>query len=158
MYVDPVTLPRDIAHPEAFVDFGEFKTACYYVARVLGFRIVEAWKRGEDKASGGFTYDNYHAALLETSRGKVWVLCNAGFPFLAFVAAPLDKCFVDMPQLAKRFVQTTEFRPFSANYLNRAFSKEQNLGLLMLLSEAEMRDVRRWSPNSVGEVIFNEWD
>ena len=158
MYFDS-QLTRGITHAETSVDFGHFKTVCYHVARVLDFNLINVWKRGESKASSrSFTYDNYHAALLEMSRGRIWLLCNAGFPVLAFTTALFDKRFVDMPQMTEEFSQIGEFKPLLADYLNQPLIKEPNSNFLALLSESEMRDIMSWSPDRVGDVIFNEWD
>ena len=86
------------------------------------------------------------------------MLCNAGFPFLAFIKAPLEKRFIDIPQLAEQFAQLTGFQPLSAAFLNQPLVKKPDSEFLALLSEFEIKDIMDWSPDRVGDAIFNEWD
>ena len=63
-----------------------------------------------------------------------------------------------MPQMTEEFSQIGEFKPLLADYLNQPLIKEPNSKFLALLSESEMRDIMSWSPDRVGDVIFNERD
>jgi hypothetical protein len=140
---------------------GQFKSACYLVARETGFSVKAFWGRGKSKThNGSFTYDNYHATYLEAKELSVWTLCNAIYPVVAFTeeTAFLEKEFVDNPLLAKTFSEITEFLPLDVAYLNQRVYKGLESNLLSLLDEQEIHNIRHWTPKRVGDIIFNEWD
>jgi hypothetical protein len=115
---------------------GQFKSACYLVARKIGFEVKKFWKHGESKThNGDFTYDNYHAAFFSKKELQLLVLCNAAYPVIAFTQEStfLEKEFIDVPHLAKKFREFTEFFPLEASYLNQDIDKNSENSFLSLL-------------------------
>ncbi len=158
--IDFFRLPRGVTNGDTRVEVGVSKAACYGAARERDLEVKEVWRRGESKTSAKtLTYDTYHAALLAGPEGGVWALRHAHTPLLAFVRelTPFSKRFLDLPLLAEPFAQAF-FHPLPAAYLNQTLIKTAEADVLALLDETERSTVRHWSPDKVGDVLFNEWD
>ncbi|HEX8668600.1 MAG TPA: hypothetical protein VF727_09555 [Allosphingosinicella sp.] len=151
-------LPRGITgffgDPEAAhaVDPHAFKRACHLAAQVQNGSI-----EGIDLNVLG---RSYYGATVRTSVEEVSVVANCVHPFIAFVPPghfgmgfPLLN-FVEPVSLADTFAALTEFRPLSVTWLRSELDRE----LLAELAPAELRQLKYWKPQRIGDVIFNSWD
>jgi hypothetical protein len=127
-----------------------FKVACYLVARMEGGSVES------------LVFDrlarSYYAATIRTKTDHASVLCNAMYPYLAFVPPGAfgftDLEFVAPVRLASAFASMTEFQPLDADWLR----DDPRPGLLANLAEAELEQMKYWKPQRIGDIIFNYWD
>jgi hypothetical protein len=99
---------------------------------------------------------NYHSAVLRLRDGMVAVLCNAHFPWIAFVAASNDDThrFLTATALASRFREMMPCEVWDPSLLEG----HPNAESLAQLSTAEREQIRYWRPERLGDIIFNAWD
>ncbi|GGM58311.1 hypothetical protein GCM10012275_31900 [Longimycelium tulufanense] len=84
--------------------------------------------------------------------GQVWL------PLLAIVE-PKDEHgltlrFLDVPALAQALMRISPYRVLSRAVLESPLTEED----LATLSRHELREIRFWRPETVAEVLFNDWD
>jgi hypothetical protein len=70
------------------------------------------------------------------------------------VGTDLELTFVEPVSLAATFLAATEFQPLDARWLSADLNNE----LLTGLAASELKQVRYWKPERVGDLIFNFWD
>lgn len=125
-----------------------FKSACYGAASLVKAQVVRFEEASVD--------NNFHSAVLQVGGEQIRVVCNSVFPVLAFATphttAKLE--FVDSTTLADAFAQISGFEVASKARLDERVSAEMLADLLPV----ELKQVRKWNPQTVDEVMFNCWD
>jgi hypothetical protein len=107
--------------------------------------------------SPAMTPTSFHTAELALASGKVFLVCHAVLPMIAGVLSP-GPSFEEI-----RFCDTLlagrpwDSRPFSILGMD-ILDMPIEMADLSLLSSAELRDVRFWEPDTVGQLLFNYWD
>lgn len=128
------------------IDVKKFRSICYEVSLQPGvtlFSINEA------------VYpNNYICAKFSLHDEPIQILMNAYYPI--FAASIIEEqghiVFCELPQ---------EFELFKEHYQLIELSELQGCvddECLELLSDVERHQITTWSPNNVGETIFNAWD
>ena len=62
--------------------------------------------------------------------------------------------FVDWPELAAKLSALSEWEYLSPRFLNQRVSGE----LTAELGKGELEQMKYWKPETIGDVIFNNWD
>ena len=139
--------------PEHEVDFKGFKQVCYETARRLKGRVHEVRAAYEEVTP------NFHEAILSfyDDPERVRIICNAHFPIVAFCRpatreGDIQLEYIDCAKLADQLRDS--FTVLSAAEASAGVSSE----LTSNLGEAELDQMRYWSPQRIGDVIFNHWD
>ena len=103
---------------------------------------------------------NYHYIHIGTKDSETHtVVCNAHYPYLAFVEyAPeifMPDKFRDLPHLAEEVRANAEITIFSAEALNARAEIEiyENVADRKLITD----NLNNWN-NSLGAILFNDWD
>ena len=139
--------------PEEGVQVKQFTAAIHDAARRAGCFVEQV------RAADGRVTPNFHEILVRLRDGtrKVRVLCNAHYPIVAF-ASPIEYegdvriRFVDCLELSDAL--SSEFSVLSNQDACAPVSEET----VALLSEVELKQIRYWRPQRIGDVIFNYWD
>jgi hypothetical protein len=139
--------------PEEGVSVKRFTAACHVAVRRIGGQVHQVRPAYEQVIL------NFHEALV-TLRGRpetVRILCNAHYPIVAFTTpaaregdARLE--FTDCPELAD--LLRADFAILTSQEACASVADE----LVGQLSEDELRQMRYWRPQRIGDVIFNYWD
>ena len=122
-------------------DFREFVRICYLLQTV--FKI---------KSTVNTKCASYFSAELTDGKSKIYFLMNKYCNVGGFTDNLIfgDKIFTDI-NLNNNYLTECEIVP--AVVLNSAFSETKHD-----LSQCELEQVKYYSPVSVGNIIFNEWD
>ena len=134
---------KDAPLPE--VPLATFKSACYHIASLVDAQVARI-----EEASVG---NNYHSATLLIAGEPILIVCNCVFPILAF-ATPNGFEFIDFVLLTDAFVQIGGFTVATRDSL----SKEVSVEAVANLSFVELEQIRKWKPETLGDVVFNFWD
>lgn len=135
-----------------FCDFTAFRGHCHTAARQVGGKV-----RSTAHAKKWEIAKSYGYAVLDTPTASVAVLLNYSYPFIAF-AEPLNNppaiTFIDVPELAKEFLEFGVYQILTLEDLNSRIRKDscQDLG------PAELKRIKYYGPKTIGEIIFNYWD
>jgi hypothetical protein len=136
--------------PNELCDLRAFRTCCHVAARTAGARLLEI----KEPSIGC----NYALARFVFSDSAVVALLNEVYPVLAFANCPLEWevlfAYVDSPNLAEVFATYGQYTVVSSEELNCALT----LDMCKDLSPSELKRVRYFRPQRVGDVIFNYWD
>jgi hypothetical protein len=140
--------------PLPSTDLPSFRSHCWAAARTLGARVAHPFHE-----SGGVAA-NFATLVVELPTGAVAVLLNLHFPVVAFarpsvaggVAGPVE--FTDCEPLALALRRIGAYEVASRIELERPVRSDD----FRLLSPAEMRQIKYWKPNRVGDIVFNFWD
>lgn len=137
--------------PHVNSDFRSFSSACRAAARTIGANVQSTTDAGSSPALG------FHEALLVVDRHPLLVLCNASVPVIAFAMPRNDTHelrneFIDCPQLAA--VLCDNYRVLSRQEAHSLPVPE----IVSLLEPEELRQLRYWRSERVGDVVFNHWD
>ncbi|SFB14062.1 MULTISPECIES: hypothetical protein [unclassified Bacillus (in: firmicutes)] len=141
--------------PPNLQDSKLFKQVCYHVVNKLDGKLV------------GFklphTTANFHHATIRISEKVTHLLLNPYYNFLALASSVSFEqiVFIDDSLLNKEFMDY--FRVLSSAELNMSLSVMQRAGKFVLdhlneLNTFELQQIAYWKPETVGEVIFNQWD
>lgn len=136
-------------------DLREFRRACYDAARRTGGRVVEF------RISDGVT-PNFHQGVLDFGDRRLSIACTRDRvePVVA-VAEPLviegsDReagplKFVDAPELVAVLAEHSAFQVLTPADLAGPFDAKTWPGY-------HPSDLKYWAPETLGEVLFNDWD
>ena len=130
------------------VNFKDFKAACYSVSQYhhLQIRNIEPF---------GVT-PNFHRAHFSHHDFRTWVLCNSNFPIVAFSNGSnnwFDREFIDLPEIGKTF-SSFGYQIATVRELERYLQQKD----WDLLDPAEIKAVKCWRPQTVGELVFHCFD
>lgn len=128
-----------------FLDEKAFRQMCHVLAWESGGTAAEA---DTDTAAR-----NFYFAKLSRYGQSVFILQNIHYPWVAFARRDVYGRFVftsppewlQLPEGPVWFLSLAE--------LNRDWR-----GLCGDLSTEELKQIRYWNPQTVGEIIFNTWD
>jgi len=119
-------------------DYKNFRKICYSLQTAVNRKIIDTLNYG---------YTSYFCAEFD---GGIYFLANKYYPVAGFTReiSVSEKIFVDIE--CNCFI---EYEIVPALILNSDFSRTENN-----LSDFELKQVKYYSPVSVGNIIFNEWD
>lgn len=135
----------------AVIDMSDFRGIVFDVARIAGARIID------DSFLSARLGQNYFSVTVELSSKKqaVKILASSGYPVFAFSTAGEVLSFMDSPELDLAF---SECHPqFKIMRLTELNTRIRGLSLDGL-SETLVDDLKYWTPDTLGEVLFNIWD
>lgn len=127
-----------------------FRGGCYEAARAAGGAVEQIVER---------TYPrNFHSAVIVASAHRFAIVCNAIYPWIAFVEAGIGDVagpgvFVDPPTWAAAFAEMG-FVVMKRQLLDSPL----NVVDTAALGRGEWLQIRSWRPASVGQTVFNSWD
>ena len=126
----------------------EFRTLCHDLAREAGGQVLET-----DET---LLCKNFYAAMLLLPAGPCCLLRNAYFPCIAFSASsdPDADAFVDSP-ISPESPLLSQYRLMQPVDLSARCTEA---GVLRCLSPAELAQIRHWKPQTIGQILFNQWD
>ncbi|MBA4536841.1 hypothetical protein H1Z61_06730 [Bacillus aquiflavi] len=128
------------------VDGKQFKQLCF---------TITIQNRGEVLAFKEPQYPmNFYYVLVKVFKRKFYILLHNQYPYLAFASdiefAKIN--FIDVPELAKQFnpfYQVLSFKELNTPLDAKSF---QNFHC------SELEQAAYWRPETIGDVIFNDWD
>jgi hypothetical protein len=132
------------------IDLALFRSACWEAARRIRGRAADVPLPGAVRT--------FHASALVGRGGGHVVVCHAHLPVVAFLdeppmaGRPLSG-FVDRPSWSDVF-ERVGLRPLSVEYLGTPMLRVD----VSELGDAELRQLRYWSPEVLSDLLFNWWD
>lgn len=164
-------LPRGISRGIGFRDLKQFRADCYEVARTIHAKVLEVREGGQ--------YRNYRLCRMQLreyhncSSMNVTILLNYNMlafsstediPFVFFDVPLLQAAFESLQDEVSAFesleyeyvpgFESLEYEVLSKEYLETDPTEKH----IADLSAEELKDYRYWTPNQIGEIIFNHWD
>ena len=106
---------------------------------------------------------NFFAVEVKAPDKHTHLLLNAHYPFLAFAdEAGYGKIsFVDEPALGRLFspfYHVLDTKKLNEHVILKPGSSKNILLNANDLSEAELKQIAFWQPETIGEIIYNYWD
>lgn len=131
--------------PPPFLDEQAFRRMCHALARESGGTVTEA---DTDTATR-----NFYSAELSRYGQSVILLQNIHYPYIAFARRDSTGglAWTGRPEWLR--LPDSPVRVLSPDELNQDWH-----GLCGELGPEELEQIRYWSPQTVGEIIFNTWD
>jgi hypothetical protein len=125
-------------------DFTAFRGHCHTAARHVGGKVRSAAHAKEWEIATSYGY-----AVLDTPNASVAVLLNYYYPFIAF-AEPMKMTFLDVPELAKEFLEFGVYQVLTIEELDGPIRKDS----CQDLRPAEIKRIKYFGPKTIGEIIF----
>ncbi len=127
------------------MDGANFKKVGYEIARKLQYGVTQF--------STPSYPTNYFRLAIQKDEKEYAILLHEYVPYAALVAYDneFNMHFVDCDGLAAEL--SPYYQVLDAEFLNEAFDP-----VMHDLAEIELKQVRYWRPDTIGEVIFNCWD
>ena len=97
------------------------------------------------------TSKNFYSAEIKTEYGRLYLLENAYYPWIAF-AKNLDFTRIEFIESPFDIIDT------NVNVLTLPELEQSWHDIVGELSKAELEQIKYWKPNTVGDIIFNFWD
>ncbi len=135
---------NEVEENENFSSFKNFKKDCFGQSLEIG-NMLES----------GVT-PNFHQCEIKINYEHIAILCNAIYKVIAFVQRPVESrelVFIDCPELQVQF-GNFQYSVLTALECNREVTVDD----LLQLGKFEQREVRKWNPKRVGDLVFNYWD
>ena len=127
------------------LDEKAFCQMCYSIALENGGTVTELDTN---------TYPrNFYSAKLSRYDQSIFVLQNVHYPYVVFAQPDTSGGFIWISQ--PEWLQLPED---SVRFLSPSELTQDWHGLCGELSPEELEQIRYWSPQTVGEIIFNTWD
>lgn len=156
-------LPRGITGfapertPLPWIDVGLYKKMCYAAANAIGAHVTQV------VSAEGQVARNFHVVEMEVEGTRLLVLGNAHYPWLALaepgpVLSGLPPIFAGWWQGSARLVHALQAHPAVVVLDPAALEQWPTPELLRELSDTEVRQVRGWKPQRLGDIVFNTWD
>lgn len=133
------------ADPPPFLDEKAFLQMCHALARESGGTVTES---DTDTAAR-----NFYLAEIQRYDASVFLLQNIHYPYAAFARRDPSGGFIWTSQPEWLRLSESPVRFWSPDELNQNWR-----GLCSELNTEELEQIRRWNPQTVGEIIFNTWD
>jgi hypothetical protein len=132
-------------------DAKDFTTIGYAVAQTLGATVI---RRDVDLHPAR----SYRVLILQAGHERWSLLGHAIYPIIASVAEDINEYvgsrpFADLPALAS-IAPGFGVTIYPAHFLNHAIDPRW----LTNLAAVELREIRGWKPQYMGDIIFNDWD
>lgn len=120
-------------------DYKAFRKICFNMQNIIKQKIIST----ENPDNTSYFYAEFD---------DIYFLLNKYYAVAGFTEdiSQGDKVFTD---LRVNRIYLPEYEIIPAVTLNSAFNKTENN-----LSECELQQIKYYSPLSVGNIIFNEWD
>ncbi len=121
-------------------DYRDFRKICYSLQNAINHKIIDTFN---------YDYTSYFCAEFDDG---IYFLVNKYYTVAGFTEDILhgDKIFIDN---CCNGIYLPEYKIIPASILNSDFSRTENE-----LSDCELKQIKYYSPVSVGNIIFNEWD
>lgn len=133
------------ADPPPFLDEKAFLQMCHVLARESGGTMTEM---DTDTAAR-----NFYLAEIQRYDASVFLLQNIHYPYVAFARRDPSGGFIWTSQPEWLRLPESPVYFLSPDELNQDWR-----GLCGELNTEELEQIRRWNPQTVGEIIFNTWD
>lgn len=129
---------------------------CYACVYLLDGKVEDIWEESDARS--------FYVAVLKVQGQSIHALFNQQYPLVAF-ASQVDYFqirFMNHSLLANA-LEHYGYRVFSVEELHTLIFVSETKGKLTIsveneLNLAEWEQLRKWKPQTVGEVIFNFWD
>lgn len=137
------------------IDSLHFKRLCYTLANYSKGKLLSF---EEPHVS-----QNFYKAELGLEDRSTFILLNSSYPFVAFASSVqyFHIEFVDCSLSSDVDALSNGFKVLSANALNQRLILDERTHTVLnenSLNMAELNQIFRWKPKTVGDVIFNFWD
>ncbi|HEY9682873.1 MAG TPA: hypothetical protein V6C86_14960 [Oculatellaceae cyanobacterium] len=136
------------------IGLAAFRSDCYSAARKIGGRVIlkdEEFRPGVVRNFAIFVIDAPQA-------GRIAILMNTTCAILSFAKAPEETqvllSFLDLPELESAFCENRDYLFWSAAQL----SETATSNMYKDLDPDELKQVKYWKPNTLGDLAFNFWD
>ncbi|AIQ19145.1 hypothetical protein H70357_22350 [Paenibacillus sp. FSL H7-0357] len=155
--------------PEGITGFGkslattkitdkEFKFFCHQFSEELGLDIVNVVEI--------FYTSNYYIGELAKASGKVYIIMNKQYPFVAFASEYRNGNieFIDNTYYINTFSRCREqFESNDRCDIYRILGLEDlemrvNEEMIQNLNQDELKQIKYWKPQVLKEIVFNNWD
>lgn len=157
------------------INYEAFRATCHYAASQLGVSVLES----KVAYSNERPYHNYHLTWLSHKYEKsvmTVLFLNAHYPILAFSNVTIDSAEKQLPdqwlqdgnnvedsQLLSCF--TPQYHVISTGELREplVFQHDSRTKVVQLknpneLCSDELKLIYQWRPQTVSDILFNEWD
>lgn len=139
----------DLSDKKDAVSFSEFERDMFTLARRLKGKVV---------ACIAFdSTENYFQCLLEVNNKQYCLLCNTVFPYLGVCVSGQEdnqRTFIMPDAIASNLAELREYHLLGPDVLHQKITNTE----LTMLSFEELKELQRWHPAELHQVIFNEWD
>jgi hypothetical protein len=144
---------KDASFESPHSDLAGFRSHCHYASREVGakVRIIQ-----DPNEAAGFR--NFTIARFDFSNSTVAVLLNVIHPIVGFANWPTESQilfeYIDHQRLAEVFGTLGNYTVATCKELNQPLLRE----MCRELTPTELKQVRYFRPERVGDVVFNYWD
>lgn len=132
------------------VDEKQFKQLCFDLTFRNGGKII-SFNTPQYPA-------NFYNAEVEIFDMRFYILLNAHYPFLAFASVVKfgNINFIDIPVLFEQF--SPFYQVLDTVALNVSINQILGAKNENILNSAELEQIAHWNPETIGQIIFNNWD
>jgi hypothetical protein len=131
-----------------FYSISEYKKIIHPICIHNSLKIVDEIEN--------FNYRNYHVIHISKGELNVALLCNIYHPFCGTILWSdeiyMPRTFIEFP--GKIPTEYSEIPMLTSETLN-SYPKENSLECL---SKDELKDIKYWEVENLGQIIFNDWD
>lgn len=143
------------SNPPPCTNRSEFKKTCIALCQETNGRLT-SFKHPDINM-------NFYDAIIDHNNTSIHILLNAHYSYIAFAYSVnyFNIEFIDNPynHLGDIF---NHYRIISLAELSDSISYKNHKNYQLLnrnqLNEAELNQIKRWKPYTLGEIIFNFWD
>ncbi|HEY9757378.1 MAG TPA: hypothetical protein V6C97_19575 [Oculatellaceae cyanobacterium] len=136
------------------IDLATFRSDCYLAARKISGRVVvndEEFRPGVVRSFAIYVIDAPQA-------GHIAILMNIACGILSFAKAPEETQvllnFLDVHELEAAFRENRDYLFWSSAQLSKPATRD----LYKDLDAEELKQIKYWNPNTLGDLVFNFWD
>lgn len=132
------------------IDVAKYKELCHRLARDLGAELQEF--------ADSLYPANFHKALFHFPEEDICLVMNKHYPLLAFAktADTVKVEFIDYP--AGNGAISDDFTVLSKDELEIPVPKNSDELKSGGLNNGEIKQIKYWKPERLGEIVFNFWD
>lgn len=137
------------------VDHKQYKQLCFSVLQKHSGDVIGV--------SNQCCHGNFITMEVKLRDIKLHILLNKHYPIVAFASNVEfgSVTFIDHPVLSEQF--SYYYRVLSYSELNEPVLLNLGAKTCLLqneneLDQAELKQVAYWKPETIGEIIFNQWD
>lgn len=132
------------------IDVAKYKELCHRLARDKGAKLQEF--------SDSLYPANFYKALFHFGDEDICLVMNKHYPLLAFAktADAVKVEFIDYPDGTEAI--SGEFTVLSKDELETPVPKNPEELKSSGLNKGEIKQIKYWKPDRLGEIVFNFWD